>query len=58
MDYGARKKDMSAKTLRGVIRNGPLENMSSKGNIINSLVTEKLGDIVTYKSIPGKQDSL
>ena len=40
-------KDMSAKTLRGAIGNGLLEDLSSKRNIVKSLMTAKLGDVAT-----------
>lgn len=47
-------KDMSANTLRKAIRNGLLENMSSKGSIIKSSMTEKVGDVAAHKSIYSK----
>lgn len=55
--YGSTKEGYVYRDLEGTIRNGLLEDMSSKANIRKSLLREKLGDVATQKSLPGKQNS-
>lgn len=54
----AHKKEMSANTLRRVIRIDLLEDMSFEGNVIKCSMTEKIGVVATQNSISSKQNSL
>lgn len=45
--YGSTKEGYVYRDLEGTIRNGLLEDMSSKANIRKSLLREKLGDVAT-----------